>query len=219
MAFDEDRAWQVIEQQRLAIADVLGGLSAEEWEMPSLCAGWRIRDVAAHLCLTPLSPPMSEIARTLVRARGDYNRAIDRLTRAAAERPTAQLVSDIHDNASSRKLPALTNFGNTLFDVIVHGQDIAIPLGRHIGVPATAAAAAASRAWQVGWPVWNEHRLDGFRLTATDLDWTIGSGAQVRGPIVALLLVITGRPAGLDHLAGEGVRALAARLRVERHPH
>jgi len=53
---DAEQSWRVIEQQRLAIADLLDGLSAEQWESPSLCAGWRVRDVAAHVSLVGLPP-------------------------------------------------------------------------------------------------------------------------------------------------------------------
>ncbi|WP_040695072.1 maleylpyruvate isomerase family mycothiol-dependent enzyme [Nocardia vinacea] len=209
---DRETCWQTIEQQRRAIADLLADLSADEWEAPSLCAGWRIREVAAHIALTLQPPPIGVMLSTGIRARGNYNRFIDDLTRRYAKHPAAELISAIHANAGSRRLPKLTNYRNILFDTMVHGQDIAIPLGRTIEIEPAAAAAAAAHAVTVGWPVWDKHRLDGIRLVASDADWTHGSGPEIRGPITALLLLVTGRTAAMGLLAGDGVAPMTARL-------
>ncbi|MFI6040894.1 maleylpyruvate isomerase family mycothiol-dependent enzyme [Nocardia sp. NPDC051321] len=209
---DREASWRVIEQQRLAIADLLAELTPAEWESPSLCAHWRIRDVAAHLALTPQPPSLGALFVAGLRANGNYNRLIDDLTVRAANRPVAELVSVIRTHAASRKLPGPTNYRNILFDTMVHGQDIAIPLGRTIDVPLEAAATGAGIAAEIGWPVWDKRRLDGLALRATDIDWSHGEGAEIRGPIKALLLVVTGRAAALESVTGEGVPALTARL-------
>ncbi|MFD6163033.1 maleylpyruvate isomerase family mycothiol-dependent enzyme [Nocardia sp. NPDC060256] len=208
MEFDEDRAWRVIEEQRHAIADVLAGLSADEWETPSLCAGWRVADVAAHIVLGTRPLTVWATLSALARAGGRYNAMIDTLTRDHADRPDADLVAELRACASARTLPAVTNVPNILFDTIVHGQDIAIPLHRSIAVPPSGAAAAATRVWAMGWPFWARRRLRGFRLTATDIDWTVGAGPVVSGPITALLLTLTGRPKALEQLSGDGLPGL-----------
>ncbi|WP_433629345.1 hypothetical protein [Nocardia sp. CA-120079] len=92
-------------------------------------------------------------------------------------------------------------------------RPIAIPLDRTIEIEPAAAAAAAAHAVTIGWPVWDKHRLDGIRLVASDVDWIHGSGPEIRGPITALLLLVTGRAAAMDLLAGDGVAAMTARLR------
>jgi uncharacterized protein (TIGR03083 family) len=109
-------------------------------------------------------------------------------------------------------LPVVTNYRNILFDILVHGQDIALPLGLRRDMPVEAARAGATRVWTMGWPFWANRRLRGFRLTATDTTWTSGKGADIRGPIDAMLLLLTGRPAALPRLAGDGVPELTARL-------
>ena len=76
-----------------------------------------------------------------------------------------------------------------LLDVLVHGQDIVLPLGRTRPMPTAAAAAAAQRAWDLRFPFRARKRLAGLRLTATDTDWAVGSGVPVDGPIAALLLL------------------------------
>jgi len=82
-------------------------------------------------------------------------------------------------------LPVVTNYRNILFDILVHGQDIALPLGLRRDMPVEAARAGATRVWTMGWPFWANRRLRGFRLTATDTTWTSGKGADIRGPIDA----------------------------------
>lgn len=99
-----------------------------------------------------------------------------------------------------------------LTDILVHGQDIAIPLGLDLVMRPSACTLAATRRWDTRrtWlsMVFRKLPLDGYRLTATDADWTRGQGPDVAGPIGALLLLLTGREAALDQLAGEGGDAL-----------
>jgi hypothetical protein len=107
----------------------------------------------------------------------------------------------------------VSNHRNVLFDVLVHGQDIAIPLGLRLPMPTDAAAESATRVWSMGWPFWAERRLRGLRFVATDLDWSVGSGRYVTGPIGAVLLLFTGRTAtAAPLLSGPG----AARLDTTR---
>lgn len=212
VAVEPDFAWAVIAGQRRAIADLLAGLAPDEWDRPSLCAGWRIREVAAHVAVTPDPPPLGVILATAVRARGDYNRMVDLLTRRYSGQRPAELVASLRAHADSRRLPALTNYRNILMDTLVHAQDMAIPLGRPLPVDPEAAAAAAAHAVTVGRPVFDPHRLDGVRLCATDTAWSAGTGAELRGPALALLLAVCGRRALLGELSGPGVELVASRL-------
>jgi hypothetical protein len=89
-----------------------------------------------------------------------------------------------------------------LIDRLVHGQDIAIPLGLDRPVPVPAAVAAAGRIWPDLYPFRARRRLAGLRLSATDCAWSAGEGTLVQGPIAALLLALTGRPVSGGLLAG-----------------
>ena len=209
---DRDRSWQVIEEQRLAIAGLLAGLSHEQWEAPSLCAGWRVRDVAAHVSLVALPPSPASLLGDLVRARGSFHVLNTLASRRRAERSPDLLVRDLREHAASRKIPVVSNQRNVLFDVMVHGQDIAIPLGLELPVPADAAAEGATRVYEMGWPFWAKRRLRGLHLVATDADWSTGEGEKVEGPIRAMLLLVTGRTAtAVPMLTGDGVPRLTAR--------
>jgi uncharacterized protein (TIGR03083 family) len=208
---DRDDVWKAIGTGRLAVADLLSGLSPDEWEQPSLCAGWRVRDVAAHLTLAPQTGPVTALVE-LVRARGSFHRMIHDTACRKATMPVERLVDEIRMIAGSRRLAPGTTRLEPLLDVLVHTQDIAVPLGRHVPVPPDAGPAAADRVWSMGWPFHARRRLAGLRLAATDTAWEVGDGPRVEGPIDAMLLLLTGRPAALAKLTGDGVATLATRV-------
>ena len=209
---EPEESWQLIEEHRLAIADLLELLTAQEWEHASLCTGWRVRDVAAHLALGTSAPPVGAMIRAAVRARGNFDRLNHDLAVRHAQQPTSVIMGELRHNAGSRDLPAVTNYRNIVFDVLVHGQDIAIPLNRTLRFSATAGAAAAENLWRLRWPWSTQRRFRGLSFKATDTDWSAGAGRLVQGPIRNLLLVLAGRPAGLAELTGDGQPELAERI-------
>jgi uncharacterized protein (TIGR03083 family) len=212
LGVDAEHSWRVIEHQRRSLADLLEGLSEEQWGSPSLCAGWRVRDVAAHVALAPQVPGIGSMLADAARAAGRFNTLNRDVAVRHAAQPTERIVSELREFAGSRKLPVVTNYRNILFDVLVHGQDIAIPLGLPRDMPLDAARVGAERVWTMGWPFWARRRLRGLRLQATDVEWSAGQGPEVGGSIAALLLLLTGRPAALPRLTGEGLPDLTARL-------
>ena len=203
---DRDELWTTIDAERSTSADLLAELTPAEWEVPSLCAGWRVRDVAAHLTLAHAGPGFALPA--LVRARGSFDRMVHDTACAAAAAPPEQLVAGIRALVGSRRHAVGTTQVEPLTDVLVHGQDVAVPLGRDRAVPAAAAVVAATRVWSMGWPFWARRRLRGVRLVATDADWQVGAGPVVHGSAGELLLLLTGRRQVLAELSGPGVTLL-----------
>ncbi len=205
-----DEKWAVIGNQRRVLADLLDTLDEVEWNQPSLCAEWRVRDVAAHIALTPQSPGILRILGMGLRERGDFDAVNRDLAVGHAGRPSAELVSELRRLSDSRRKPAITTLDNLLFDTLVHVQDVAVPLDRTVAMPLEAAHEGAERVWRMGWPFWARRRLRGLRLSATDVEWTAGEGVDVRGPVQALLLLLTGRTGtALPQLTGPGVQRLA----------
>ncbi len=208
-----DQVWAAIDAQRMAVADLLEGLPAGDWQQPSLCAGWTVRDVAAHLTLQQIGP--GGAIAMMIRWRGSLERTIrDTARRRACALPPGRIIAEIRGTAGSRRHTVGVSYLETLTDILVHGQDIAIPLGRSLTMPPRAAAVAACRVLSMRWPppLPAAGKVAGFRLTATDTPWAAGQGPEVRGPMGALLLVCAGRLATLPQLAGPGAPALAARL-------
>ena len=203
---DLDDIWRAIDAERAGLAELLEDLSPAEWNSPSLCDSWRVRDVAVHLTQahTGLGPALIGV----VRARGSFDRMIrDSALRQAPLAP-AECARRLRTMAGSRRTAPFITPMEPLVDVLVHSQDIALPLGRTRPVPTAAAAAAAQRVWDMGFPFHARRRLAGVRLVATDTAWTAGEGAPVEGPIAALLLLVTGRGAARERLTGVGVRSL-----------
>ncbi len=125
----DDTMWSALEQERLGLASLLEELTPEQWETPSLCALWRVRDVAAHVAMTPTAPTTSTLLRQLARARGNLWSAGAQIAIDHARRPTGEIVEQLRRDAAARTMPRITNPDNLLMDAIVHGQDIAVPLG------------------------------------------------------------------------------------------
>jgi uncharacterized protein (TIGR03083 family) len=211
---NRDQVWQVIDAQRRSLADLLDDLSDDEWRRPSLCTGWTVRDVAAHLTLQQLG--VGDVITMMAHWSGNLDRTIQHAARRrAAALPTEEIIAEIRGMVGSRRHSIGVTHLETLTDILVHAQDIAIPLGRRHDMPPQAAAIAATRVLSMRWPpplLPSARKVAGFRLTATDTSWSAGEGRQVDGPIAALLLVCTGRPAALPQLSGPGVPDLTARL-------
>src|SRR5262245_49135970 len=139
VTLSRDEIWQVIDAQRTALADLLVELSDDEWRRPSLCAGWPVREVAAHL-------PQQQLGLVaLIRMMGAWRGSMDRTAehaarRRAAELSTGEIVAEIRAMVGSRRHTVVVTHQETLADILIHGQDIAIPLGREHPMPAAAAA-------------------------------------------------------------------------------
>ncbi|MBI5338024.1 MAG: maleylpyruvate isomerase family mycothiol-dependent enzyme [Mycolicibacterium rufum] len=193
---DEQTVWRHIATQRRELADVIEGLDADPrvWATPSLCEGWTVRDVAAHLThgTLPLPRMLFEAARSGFR----FNAVVDRMARADRSTPT-QIASTLRSVADSRRHPPGTSAVEPLIDLLVHGQDLCVPLGIDRPVPADAAVTAAQRVWDMGFPFRARRRYAGRRLVATDADFAVGEGREVAAPIRDLLLLLAGRQAAV----------------------
>ncbi|WP_139360210.1 maleylpyruvate isomerase family mycothiol-dependent enzyme [Mycobacterium sp. D16Q16] len=206
---DTDEIWQLIDAERVTLADQLAQISAQDWDRPSLCGEWRVRDVVGHI----LFASEFSLPRTLVdviRARGDLNRFIAATGVREGSVPPADLLALVRASVGSRRKPPGVQPIDRLMDHLVHGQDIAIPLGWQQGMPVGAARLAAARVWERDRLFGARTRFAEHRLIATDTDWSAGTGAAViEGPVSALLLLMTGRgDAVRDQLSGEGVSFL-----------
>ena len=206
---NEDEGWAAIDAQRLRVVALLEQLTDDEWRRPSLCDGWTVRDVASHLTLQQLT--LGQGLRALLRHRTGVNRLTLEMARDRAAQPTGDLIAGIRAMVGSRRHNIGVTFRETLVDITVHGLDIAVPLERPLETDPVATRAVADRVWQLGWPFHARKRFAGHRITASDVDWTVGDGAEVRGPIDAAVLLLTGRPAGLARLTGDGVSTLRRR--------
>ncbi|WP_418955437.1 maleylpyruvate isomerase family mycothiol-dependent enzyme [Streptomyces tritici] len=195
----------MIAAERRELADLLDGLDDAQWRAPSLCAGWRVREVAAHMSMGfRLSLPATLVE--LARARGSLHRMTDRVARRdAAAHSTAALAAFLRDHAHHPWKPPVGGLAGALGHDVVHGLDITVALGHGRRVPADRVRVLLDAVRPGGLRFFGAD-LDGVRLVADDLDWSYGSGSPVHGAAQDLLLLTFGRrvPAGRLRGAASG---------------
>lgn len=208
-----EQIYRMTEANRLRAADLLDGLGGAQWETESLCAGWTVHDLAGHL-VQPMVVGFGRFFLVSFRYRGNTARTVDHFTRELGRRPAKELVALLRAHAADRVDPPRVGPMGPFADTCIHLRDIARPLGLAADVPVahwrilldylTSPGVAPGLA--------RPGITTGLRLVATDADWAVGEGPEVRGAAEALGLAITGRPAALADLRGDGVEALT-RLR------
>jgi len=203
----------LIAAERLRLADALDQLGPDDWDAPSLCEGWTVHVVAAHLN-APWSVSLPSMVLTIARS-FSLDRGLDRVARDLAARlDPAACVAGLRDHADSRFTPPGAGPEAPLTDVLVHGGDILRPVGR--SVESAPDARATMLRWLVGGRAKGfvpRGRVAGLTLEATDVECAGGPGpAAVQGPALALSGALCGRTAWLGDLSGDGLALLASRL-------
>ncbi|WP_250032761.1 maleylpyruvate isomerase family mycothiol-dependent enzyme [Paractinoplanes maris] len=208
---DDTEVWSAVDRRRRVIVELLTGLAPAEWDTPSLCEAWTVRDVAAHLTMPLLT--LRQLALLAIRHPGGTNRLIREGSIDLARRhDPGQLVHRLGLLIGRhRAFPGLT-CRESLIDAVGHTFDMAIPLGLEIRVPAAEVAEAADRVVSYrgrgNAKVFRSLPLTTFRLNATDYNWSTGNGAQVAGTMTDLFLLLTGRAVRIGHVHGPGADAL-----------
>lgn len=197
--------WGHIHTERNALAGRLAELTAEQWQADSLCPGWTVKDVAAHIISNPQIgwrqlPAMT--ARNLGRG---YNTMVFReVKRLAATQTPETILADFETFASSRRHVPVTTTTEPLVDGLVHTQDILRPLGiAHEAAP-EAAAIAADRCRLLSGLMGSRRVIRAVRMVASDVDWARGRGPVVEAPIGELLMLCAGRRADAARVTGPG---------------
>ncbi|QRY84033.1 maleylpyruvate isomerase family mycothiol-dependent enzyme [Tsukamurella tyrosinosolvens] len=178
--------------ERTRMASLLEGLTPEQWGADSLCAGWRIREVVAHLNMTD-TQTQEEFGAALAEAGGDINAAVDRTARADVARfSDAELLAIQRARVASRWTPGPGATQGALAHEVIHGLDITVPLGLPGPAPAVLAATVAGSTAE-GLAFFGVD-LAGLRLTAVDSDLVLGDGPRdVPLPTLTIVLIATGR--------------------------
>jgi uncharacterized protein (TIGR03083 family) len=206
---DKQQVWPTIHAERRALIDDLRSVDEAAWSTPSLCAGWTVKDVLVHMTTTAgMTPPkfvvkVASAGFSLTKMQANDIAAHRADTGAEGlQRYEAMLAATSHPPG-----PLDTWLG----EMIVHAEDIRRPLGITHEYPAEAATRVAASYAGSNLVIGAKNRIRGLRFAATDTDWSTGQGPEISGPIVSLVLAMTGRKSALAELTGDGVTALAAR--------
>jgi uncharacterized protein (TIGR03083 family) len=201
--------WPTIQAERKSLADDLESLDQDQWAKTSLCTRWTVWDVVAHMTATAkITPPVffgkmvaSGFSLTTLQ---DKDIAVER-----GDSP-ADALARFEAVEGSRKHPP-GPLDTWLGETIVHAEDIRRPLAIRHEYPAEAVVQVADFYKNSNLIIGTKRRIEGLALQATDVNWSHGTGPEVSGPMIALVMAMTGRKEATDELSGDGVATLQAR--------
>ncbi|GAB3310638.1 maleylpyruvate isomerase family mycothiol-dependent enzyme [Epidermidibacterium keratini] len=205
--------WQFVHAERVALIDDLAGLSGEQWEVASLCAGWSVHDVAAHL-ISNATTRGRDILPAMLEARFDFHRMNETANAKARGASYAETLQRLRGVQSRTDGPPtwMAALPSRIVEEIVHGEDIRRPLGIARDYPMTAVLSAIEyQARTKGSIGGAKERVDGLSVCPDDFDAALGSGPAVRGRAIDLLMVLAGRNDSADQLHGPGADQLRSR--------
>jgi uncharacterized protein (TIGR03083 family) len=201
--------WPTVHAERKALADDLRGLADEDWATPSLCGDWTVRDVLAHMTSAgKLTPPA--FFGQMIGSGFSFNKVQEKGIAAQQGATPADSLANFESVLTSVKHPPGPN-PTWLGEVIVHSEDIRRPLGIPHKYPTDAVVLVADFYQGSNLLIGSKRRIAGLTLSATDAEWRHGTGPELTGPILSLVMAMTGRKAAVDDLTGEGVATLRSR--------
>lgn len=201
-----------IERRRLVLADALDALGPVDWGTPSWCSGWSVHLVVAHLvdlAEGAMAPMLWDLARSGFR----LDPTLDRRARVAAAASPEELIARLRLAARGTFRAPGAPLAAVLGEVLVHGADSLGPLDREIDVPPDAVEPVLPVYRRLGRFGFHAKGANRVRMVATDCGWSDGSGPEVRGRAIDLLLVLANRGPALAQLDGPGVEVLRAATR------
>ncbi|WP_319445577.1 MULTISPECIES: maleylpyruvate isomerase family mycothiol-dependent enzyme [unclassified Mycobacterium] len=208
---DREFVFAAVADERRRLATLLESLDETQLATPSLCAGWDVKTVFAHL-VSDFTDGFWGFQRAAIR-RGSVHRGIDDLARRRAEQPATDIARTLREHADHRLSPPVTGSRSGLTDVLAHGGDIRIPLGLPFDPdPQLVALTLDFLTGPSPFGFVPRSRLHGITLHANDIDRTWGRRPEVHGSAAALMMTVLGRDALVHQLDGPGLPILRRRL-------
>jgi len=197
-------------QERGELLALLRELTPAQWDSPTLCTQWSVRQVATHIVsYDELSK--RQTAATFLRG-GLRTGKVNELALARyRDLDPAGVVDLVTRCQRPRGLTAAMGAGIALTDGTIHHQDIRRALGLPRTIPEERLRPVLD--FSLAAPTLpSKSNRRGLKLVATDIDWSSGEGPEVRGPSEALLMAAAGREAALADLSGDGLSTLRERV-------
>ena len=185
-----------------ALADLLDAASDAQWDTPSLCEGWRVREVIAHMTMAARYSE-EEFMAELRRCDFDFSRLSNQIAARDAELPASELVANLRSDVMHHWEPPGGGIHGALNHVVIHGLDVTVPLGVPRRSPDETIRVVLDDLTEGGMREHFGTVVEGRSLQATDLDWSYGSGPALRGAAGDLAVVLCGRTVPAGRLEGE----------------
>ncbi|HEX9530943.1 MAG TPA: maleylpyruvate isomerase family mycothiol-dependent enzyme [Acidimicrobiales bacterium] len=199
----------MIHAERRALATDLADIGPDQWAAPSLCSGWTVREVLAHMTATAKITP-AKFLPGIVGSGFSFEKLQAKGVAAELGQTPSDTLSRFTEVAAATSKPP-GPIDTALGETLVHSEDIRRVLGiKHEYDPA-ALEQVADFYRRSNLIIGGKKRAAELTFRATDADWTAGSGPEVSGPMLSLTIAIAGRKAALDDLEGAGVETLRAR--------
>jgi uncharacterized protein (TIGR03083 family) len=209
MAMKAADTWKHIHAERREMAETWTAMSPGQWTAQSWCQGWSVQDTAGHIVAAAEQTPPN-FYKELASAGFRFNVFTDRGARRLAAAGPDELVRRLRARTSTTNHPPAPVMA-MLGEIVVHGEDIRRPLGLKHQPPEEALVAVADSWKNSNLLIGSKRRITGLRLQATDTEWVHGDGPEVSGPLLSLILAMTGRKDVHPDLTGEGVAELGRR--------
>jgi uncharacterized protein (TIGR03083 family) len=204
-----DEIWKNIHEERLQLVDTLAALAPGQWSTDSWCEGWSVQQTVGHVVAAAEQTP-ANFYKELIAAGFRFNVFTDKAAKRLGSLGPDELIGRLRARTTTTNHPPAPVMA-MLGEIIVHGEDIRRPLAIEHKYPNAALIALADRWKRTNLLIGAKRRIAGLRLRATDNEWTYGDGPEVSGPLVSLILGMTGRKGAYRDLEGPGVDTLRSR--------
>ena len=199
----------MVHAERHSLAQFLDTLAPQQWQSSTWCDKWTVQEVVGHLTASG-NITAGHFFGGFIRSGFSFNRFVEGDLRRYANGSPADVRARFETILDSNRKPPGPAYV-ALGEVMVHGEDIRRPLGSRGDHAAEHLTTLAELYKKTGPPLRAKKRLEGLRLVATDVDWSTGAGAEVRGPCMSLILAMVGRTGALVDCEGPGVETLRSR--------
>ncbi len=203
----------MVHAERRSLAGFLDTLTPEQWSAPTWCDQWNVQELVGHLTAAG-SITAPHFFAGLIKNGFNFGKFTDGDLRQYAGGTPADTRSRYESIVDSNRKPPGPAYV-ALGEVMVHGEDIRRPLGASGEHPAEHLTTLAEMYKKTGPPLRAKKRLEGLSMRATDVEWSTGSGPEVRGPCMSLILAMVGRAGALADCEGDGVETLRSRAKLE----
>jgi uncharacterized protein (TIGR03083 family) len=202
---DDAHLQPVVAAEFISLADLLAAASPSQWDTPSLCEGWRVREVIAHMTMAARYSE-AEFMAELQRCEFDFTRLSNEVASRDASLPAEELVANLRSDVMQHWAPPGGGYHGALNHAVIHGLDVTVPLGAPRQPPDATIRVVLDDLAQGGGHAHFGTVIDGRRLEASDLDWSHGSGPVLRGAAEDLALAMCGRAVPAGRLDGEPLK-------------